>query len=545
MSIKATPKNGNLKGALLVVRYSGGKDIIALLPDGPNGDIGTSKLGISGFTGFDDPLDLIEDVNTGNIYVSEYGGNKITLLRPSNQASPKPVIALSTEEIVSDDISGGAAGPANTILVSNLGTAPLQNVSITLSGANANQFIVNSSTLPTINPGETQSFTVAFNPASNGPKVAQVSITGTNADAKTVTLRGLGKTGLGGANEPSLQWILDTYGIAVNIGDDNPATNIIHSQSAQQQAAILGDEVSIQQFQRAIDAPVILELLSVYGPTANNPIVAFGWYESGNTNALNELFTVSNSPTSNGQTLNAPINGVLEFDPGLKSFGFYNRWPFFQDRHLYSEDALNIFSGAIPHHIRVYPLPGEANAYIIATEEHISGFDYQDIVVIARNVKPAETTPPIADLIQINFSDEATNAPAGYLKDFGQAFGDRGEYDYGWVATNGTTPLNLVGNGRNRTPASPDVLTQTLMHMQYNNVTNPNNGIPTEGFWEIALPNGSYEVTVGAGDANNENQAGTNYVINAEGVQLISNLATQGVANFFTGTQTVVVMMED
>ena len=90
-----------------------------------------------------------------------------------------------------------------------------------------------------------------------------------------------------------------------------------------------------------------------------------------------------------GKLLNPAITGAAAFDPGSSSFGFYSRWPYFNNRILFSEDALNTFSGAIPHHVRVYALPGEENAYVIATEEHVSGFDYQDIVVIARNIQPA------------------------------------------------------------------------------------------------------------------------------------------------------------
>jgi hypothetical protein len=123
-----------------------------------------------------------------------------------------------------------------------------------------------------------------------------------------------------------------------------------------------------------------------------------GWYLSGNSSAINELFTVSNSPTSNGQTVNVPVNGTLSFDPGTSTFGFYSRWPFFSNRHLYSEDALNTFSGAIPHHVRVYPYKDQNGTvvpftYVVAFEEHTAGFDYQDISFVVRNVTSAGTLP--------------------------------------------------------------------------------------------------------------------------------------------------------
>ena len=49
---------------------------------GANGDIINSQTGIVGFTGFTDPLDLIENPANGFIYLAEYGGQKLTLLKP-------------------------------------------------------------------------------------------------------------------------------------------------------------------------------------------------------------------------------------------------------------------------------------------------------------------------------------------------------------------------------------------------------------------------------------------------------------------------------
>lgn len=81
---KSNKFNGALKGKILVVRYSQNKDIIVLTPGGTDNDIISSTEGpsIPGFSGFDDPLDLVEDPANGNIYVSEYGDSgRITLLR--------------------------------------------------------------------------------------------------------------------------------------------------------------------------------------------------------------------------------------------------------------------------------------------------------------------------------------------------------------------------------------------------------------------------------------------------------------------------------
>ena len=186
---RSNAENGNLQGAILVVRYSGGSDIIAMVPDGPNGDVATSKIGIPGFTGFQDPLDLVEDVSTGNIYVSDYGRSEIVLLKPSNQASPQPVIALGTDQVTGDAVTAGTNTYTEQVVISNLGNAVLNNISHAITGADAAQFSVTG--LPTsLNAQNSDSFDVIFDPTSNGPKFAILTISGTDADDKVIALHG-------------------------------------------------------------------------------------------------------------------------------------------------------------------------------------------------------------------------------------------------------------------------------------------------------------------------------------------------------------------
>ena len=72
---------GALTGKLLVVRYSGGDDVLVLTP-GAGGNIIQAQSGIPGLTGYSDPLDVTEDPATGNLYLVEYGGRRMFLLRP-------------------------------------------------------------------------------------------------------------------------------------------------------------------------------------------------------------------------------------------------------------------------------------------------------------------------------------------------------------------------------------------------------------------------------------------------------------------------------
>ncbi|MDB5294986.1 MAG: hypothetical protein JWO31_969 [Phycisphaerales bacterium] len=80
-----------LKGKILVVRFSGGKDVVALTP-GDNGDVAEVVTGLDGFTTFHDPVDLCVAPATGFVYVAEHTGKKITLLRPAADPVSKRAI---------------------------------------------------------------------------------------------------------------------------------------------------------------------------------------------------------------------------------------------------------------------------------------------------------------------------------------------------------------------------------------------------------------------------------------------------------------------
>ncbi|QOV90565.1 Ig-like domain-containing protein [Humisphaera borealis] len=96
-----------LRGKVLVVRFSGGKDIIALTP-GDDGDIRHFVTNLDGFTHFHDPVDLCVSPATGYIYVAEHTGRKITLLRPTEQNR-------SASAIQQDVIPPGRNGPASIL----------------------------------------------------------------------------------------------------------------------------------------------------------------------------------------------------------------------------------------------------------------------------------------------------------------------------------------------------------------------------------------------------------------------------------------------
>ena len=470
--------NRKLQGKLLVVRYSQNDDIIVLTPGGPNNDITAAQERLTGLSGLSNPLDLTENTTTGDIYVIELqidtGTSRISLLRPFG--GPIAKIEVTPDRVITNDKQDGNVGRAETVTIRNVGTATLTLSSILITGADAGQFQFVGNKPTSIAVGATATVQVAMKAVGTGadaagPKdaVLQFNSNDPTVPVLEIPLRGLATLGTGGTNEPSLQWILDTYQIPVNVGDDNPKDNIINSDSTKRGAPLLGDEVDFQQFKRADNAnPVLIEPLAIFGPTNNDPVVRFGWYTSGSAAAKNELFTVSNAPTTNGQRLNPVLNSgsTLNFDPGTSSFGFYSIWPFFSNRELFSEDALNTFKDAIPHHVRVYPLKSSngatvPNAYVVAFEENTSGFDYQDVVVIVRNVKSATATvtAPIA-----NAGEDQTVVVGTAVTINGTGTdADSDPLTFGWAQTSGpAVALNGGGSSRTFTPTSIGTYVFTL-----------------------------------------------------------------------------------
>jgi hypothetical protein len=123
--------------------------------------------------------------------------------------------------------------------------------------------------------------------------------------------------------------------------------------------------------------------------------------------------------------------------------------------------------------------------------------------------------------MRVNFQTSTTESLPGYLADDGSVFGSRSEgKSYGWSADNRS-------NARERkAPNSPDKVSDTFNHMQ--------RGASLK--WEIAVPNGQYEVVVVAGDPENTN---SNYRINVEGVKVID--ARPGGSNWVSGWAVVTV----
>lgn len=112
----------------------------------------------------------------------------------------------------------------------------------------------------------------------------------------------------------------------------------------------------------------------------------------------------------------------------------------------------------------------------------------------------AAAPPPTADPVlplKVDFGAQTSTPVPGNVLDDGTAFGFRAQGRFGWVAAGTSTPLNLAANGRQRSATGlADPRQATFVHMQ-------GGSTPTPGDWQLAVPPGTYRVTVGTGDASN------------------------------------------
>lgn len=400
---------GALQGRILVVRYSQNDDIIVLTPGGATGNIVASEESAPGMGGFSDPLDLIEDVATGNIYVIEYGnqgnGSTITLLRPNLIQAGDPNIEAAPSPMAFSDVVGGGSSNAQTLTITNSGIADLIISNFTLGGANAANF--NITTAPgvptTVTPGNSVQVQITYTASAVALQVGYIQIDSNDPDTPSffVNLQGQGLAGTGGNNEPSLQAILDAFNININVGDDDSTTTPINGDGAlaNYPGNQLGQEVALQSMVVANPAnPITVEVLASFAVNGNPPVIA-GWYPTSDPNNRTEVFrTVQNDD----QTFNPGTVGPLSFNnPGVP-FGLFTQYPPapWNGRVAYSQDFLNTWD-PVPlhrHKMRAYELRDAVgtiipNAYVVGWEEYTQGWDYNDVVFIVRNVNPAPILP--------------------------------------------------------------------------------------------------------------------------------------------------------
>ena len=107
-----------------------------------------------------------------------------------------------------------------------------------------------------------------------------------------------------------------------------------------------------------------------------------------------------------------------------------------------------------------------------------------------------------ATYAHINFAPATAAVPSGYLVDSGSAFGDRGNtFSYGWMnsATGLAAPTANPAVRERNNAISPDKRYDTFDHFHKAGESPATGAV----WWEIAVPNGTYQVHVVGGESDN------------------------------------------
>ncbi|MDX6212851.1 MAG: hypothetical protein QOF82_1938, partial [Frankiales bacterium] len=159
------------------------------------------------------------------------------------------------------------------------------------------------------------------------------------------------------------------------------------------------------------------------------------------------------------------------------------------------------------------------------------------VAVVTAMLPVLAAAPARADnpSLHVNFQP-AGAVPAGYTADTGVAYNGTS----GWQDTSGN-PISMTGNTRIRnSSASPDARYDTFLIMQ---LLPTSSGNPTPGRYVAALPNGSYDVTVGVGDvaATNSVDEITAQPGTADATTIIDHYVPTAASPFATATKRVTV----
>lgn len=313
-------------------------------------------------------------------------------------------------------------GQTNTqvLRISNNGNANLDlvNGSVVIAGSARKLFSVDFPASGfSIKPGRRLDLNITFNSPldTTQVQVARLAIVTNDPTMPsfTVGLRGLPTAGIGGNLEPSLQRVLDTFGLPINVGDATPDEYQLGTPVAG------NDEVlGMQQLVKAGPGPVSIRPLAVFG-TDNGPAVRVGYYTPGDPNSAQQLWYV---PREDAQSVNPKVYGQTLIDPGDKPFSLFAQFPGFtnangESRNVYAEDGLNSIwepNNNQLHKIRFYPLIDQfgnlnPDVYVVAVEEYTAEYDVQDVVFIVSNVKPVEAQAPTISVQPIMQAPGAPN----------------------------------------------------------------------------------------------------------------------------------------
>ncbi|HEV7805958.1 MAG TPA: kelch repeat-containing protein [Solirubrobacteraceae bacterium] len=155
--------------------------------------------------------------------------------------------------------------------------------------------------------------------------------------------------------------------------------------------------------------------------------------------------------------------------------------------------------------------------------------------------KGVPATSPAPWPKRFNFQPAGSAVPAGYTLESGLGY-DAGR-GFGWVRADSLdsathTALSVAPNARDRGLLS-DQRKDTFIHMQFPASGSSSTAVKTPAAWELAIPDGSYDVTVSVGDAAANYDS--KHLINVEGTPAVGPYVPTSANRFASATKTVTI----
>ncbi len=152
---------------------------------------------------------------------------------------------------------------------------------------------------------------------------------------------------------------------------------------------------------------------------------------------------------------------------------------------------------------------GTTHSYRVRTVNGAEKSEWSDMLKIS-------TLPEAFGTIKINFQPAGSEIPQGYIPDYGEIYGARNGYSYGWN-------IGYAGATRDRNINADQKLDTLIMLYE-------------TGKWEMEVEDGSYDVTICVGDAGFNSTP----TVNVEGVNYWEGI-NLGVNQYLQATKTVMV----
>ena len=423
-----------------------------------NGVLSVDQRGLNRVAGANVDIGSVE---TG-VAVLSMTGNGVTIV--NNDATPS---ILDFTNYGSDKVNNPID---HTFVITNTGTVALNLGFLDLPLG----FSAQTPFAPTVDPGDSTSFTVRFQPASVGSFGGPVTISDNENNTLSHFVFNIAGTSQGATTKINFQPLNSEPpdGYLIDGGQSFAARGNGYSYGWNQSITSGTRERDVNVDQR-LDTVVHMQL---YGVRTWEIAVPNGNYQ---------VHLVAGDPSYTDSVYKINVEGVLTV----------NGTPTKANHFVEGTKTVTVSDGRLT----ISNATGSVNDKL----------DYVEIT-------------PVAATTKINFQTPASPTPAGFLADSGATYGNRGNgQTYGWNQS--ATSFSRDRNAKN----SPDQQHDTFIHTElYGNRT-----------WEIAEPNGSYNVDLVAGDPS---YADSVYKYNVEGVLALSGTPTAA-NHWIEGMVTVVV----